>query len=89
MFSNITLVKLYLQLDPGLGKVLLASTTAGDLLCLRYLIPYSLSCVLASLKPRRNLLSIYLGAEVLEGISLHSVDAELRSRLYYCKSTRH
>ena len=60
----------YLKLNLGLSDVLLATATAGDLLCLRDLVLDS------------------LGAEVLKGVALNSVDAELRAGLNGSEAAR-
>lgn len=60
----------YLELDLGLGNILLATTTASNLLRLG------------------NLVSHCIGAEILNGIALDSVDAELGTGLDSCESAR-
>lgn len=74
----------HLELNLGLGNVLLASASAGDLLGLRDLVPYSL--ILVSIRRESAAVGAHLSAEILQRISLDGVDAQLGAGLDDSKS---
>jgi hypothetical protein len=77
----------HLELDLGLGDVLLAATAACDLLSLGDLVSDGL-CFLSALE--RLVVSLtyaYLSAEVLKRVTLDGVDAELGAGLDGSEST--
>lgn len=83
-----SLSKAHLELDLGLSNVLLAAAAACNLLGLGDLVSdglYSLSAF-EPLEP--FLVHAYLSAEVLEGETLNSVDAELGAGLDGSETTR-
>lgn len=71
----------HLELNLGLGDVLLATVSAGNLLCLCDLVSDSLSHRQLCIPPHRSTI-VYLCAEVFQSVSLDSVDAELRIGLH-------
>lgn len=77
----------YLELDLGLGNVLLAAVSAGNLLSLRDLVPDGLSTHQHMPLSIPNSAS-YLGGEVLQGVALDGVDAELGAGLDNGESAR-
>jgi len=78
----------YLKLDLGLGDVLLAATAACDLLSLGDLVSDGLYSLSASRLLENCSAYAYLSAEVLEGKTLNSVDAELGAGLDGSETTR-
>jgi len=78
----------HLELDLGLGDVLLAATAACDLLSLGDLVSDGLYLLSASGPLEYFSAYAYLSAEVLEGKTLNSVDAELGAGLDGSETTR-
>ena len=78
----------HLKLNLGLSDVLLAATAACDLLGLSDLVSDGLYILSASEPLETFVAYAYLSAEVLEGETLNSVDAELGAGLDGSETTR-
>jgi len=76
----------YLELNLGLCNVSLAAASVGNLLCLADLVPDSLS-LRQPRHPSFLITSSYLGAEVLQWVTLDGVNAENRVWLHNGEST--
>jgi hypothetical protein len=81
----------YLELNLSLSNVLLAATTIGNLLDLSNLGSDSLQLKgngQKSISRHLFVSTTYIGAEVLEGVCLHGVDAQSGVRLDDGETTR-
>lgn len=79
----------HLKLNVRLSLVLLATTTASDLLCFRNLVSHSLEVRLACAVSSAVGLAAHICAEVLKRVALDGVYAENRVGLHGRETARH